>query len=114
MPRKKKVTVGITGAGGYLGGSLATRLRESGTDVIEYRRGAATSSGDAVVREFELGGEYPKGTFAGVTCLVHAAWDLRETNPRRNWETNVEGSKRLVAAAAREKLSGVPPGANTS
>jgi nucleoside-diphosphate-sugar epimerase len=107
VPRKKKVTVGITGAGGYLGGSLATRLRESGTDVIEYRRGAATSSGDAVVREFELGGEYPKGTFAGVTCLVHTAWDLKETNRRRNWEVNVEGSKRLIAAALDEGVTRV-------
>lgn len=107
MPRKKKVTVGITGAGGYLGGSLATRLRESGTDVIEYRRGAATSASGSEVRELSLGGEYPKGTFAGVTCLVHAAWDLKETNRRRNWEINVEGSKRLVAAALAEGVARV-------
>lgn len=105
MPGKKKVTVGITGAGGYLGGSLVTRLRESGTDVIEYRRGA-TSSGDGV-RELELGGEYSKGTFSGVTCLVHTAWDLKETNRRRNWEVNVEGSKRLIAAALDEGVTRV-------
>ncbi len=51
------------------------------------------------VRAFELGDAYAKDSFAGVNCLVHSAWDLKETNPRRNWEINVEGSKRLVAAA---------------
>jgi nucleoside-diphosphate-sugar epimerase len=106
VPRKKKVTVGITGSGGYLGGSLASRLRDSEVDVVEYRRGA-TASTSGSTREFELGGAYPKGTFAGVTCLVHAAWDLRETNPRRNWETNVEGSKRLVAAALEDGVTRV-------
>jgi nucleoside-diphosphate-sugar epimerase len=30
---------------------------------------------------------------------VHTAWDLRETNQRRNWECNVEGSQRLLSAA---------------
>lgn len=107
MPRKKKVTVGITGSGGYLGGSLAARLRESGIDVVEYRRGGSATTIGSTTREFELGGEYPKGTFAGVTCVVHAAWDLRETNARRDWETNVEGSKRLVAAALAEGVARV-------
>jgi nucleoside-diphosphate-sugar epimerase len=101
------MTVGITGAGGYLGGSLATRLIESGTDVIEYRHGEAPSPNGSVVRAIELGDEYPKGTFAGVTCLVHAAWDLKETNRRRNWAINVEGSKRLVTAALDEGVARV-------
>jgi nucleoside-diphosphate-sugar epimerase len=107
VPRKKKVTVGITGSGGYLGGSLAARLRDSGIDVVEYRRGATVSTSGSTTREFELGGTYPKGTFAGVTCLVHAAWDLKETDRRRNWETNVEGSKRLVAAALADGVARV-------
>jgi nucleoside-diphosphate-sugar epimerase len=102
---KTATTVGITGAGGFLGGSLATLLRESGTKVIEYRRD--TPSGGTDVRVLELGGEYPKGTFAGVTCVVHTAWDLKETNRRRNWEVNVEGSKRLIAAALEEGVGRV-------
>lgn len=107
MSNVHPMTVGITGAGGYLGGSLATLLSRSGTDVIEYRRSAAPGSDGSTVREFELGGEYPKGSFAGVTCLVHAAWDLKETNRRRNWDVNVEGSKRLIAAALDEGVSRV-------
>ena len=107
MPRKRKTTIGITGAAGFIGGSLARQLNESGIAVIEYRRGGTKSTSDSVVREFELGGAYPKGTFAGVTCLVHAAWDLKETNRRRNWEVNVEGSKRLIAAALDEGVTRV-------
>lgn len=107
MSNDSTVTVGITGAGGYLGGSLATLINESGTNVIEYRRGEARSTNGSVVRALELDGVYPKGTFVGVTCLVHTAWDLKETNRRRNWETNVEGSKRLVAAALDEGVTRV-------
>jgi nucleoside-diphosphate-sugar epimerase len=107
VSNESTMTVGITGAGGYLGGSLAALLRESGTKVIEYRRGDPRSTNGSEVRQFELGGTYPKGTFAGVTCLVHTAWDLKETNRRRNWEINVEGSKRLIAAALDEGVARV-------
>jgi nucleoside-diphosphate-sugar epimerase len=107
MASESTRTVGITGARGYLGGSLASVLRGAGTNVVEYRRGDAGSANGSVVRPFELGGAYPTGTFEGVDCLVHAAWDLKETNPRRNWEINVEGSKRLVAAALEEGVDRV-------
>jgi nucleoside-diphosphate-sugar epimerase len=107
VPRKSPTAVGITGAGGYLGGSLATLLSAEGTGVIEFRRGETQSANGSEVRSFALGGEYPKGTFAGVSCLVHAAWDLTETNRRRNWEINVEGSKRLIAAALDDGVARV-------
>ncbi len=99
MPDKNSITVGVTGASGYLGGSLSTMLRTAGANVIEYRRGSTSSTNSSDVRAFEIGGPYRAGTFDGVDCVVHAAWDLKETNARRNWEINVEGSKRLVAAA---------------
>lgn len=107
MREESAVTVGITGAGGYLGHSLATMLHDTGTKVIEYRRDEATPTDGSEFRRFELGGEYTKGTFAGVTCLVHAAWDLKETDRRRNWQTNVEGSKRLIAAALADGVARV-------
>jgi nucleoside-diphosphate-sugar epimerase len=96
--KSAKVTVGITGANGYLGGALGASLRSHGVDVVQYRRSAPSSDEDDV-RHFELGRRPEPGTFEGVTCLVHTAWDLRETNPRRNWECNVEGSKRLLESA---------------
>lgn len=92
------VVVGITGAGGYLGSALGQSLRSSGVEVVAFRRSTPNSL-DATDRYFELGERPEPGTFAGISCLVHAAWDLRETNPRRSWECNVDGSKRLLAAA---------------
>jgi nucleoside-diphosphate-sugar epimerase len=91
--------VGITGAAGYLGSALDSALRANGIDVVQYRRTIPSSIDEPNVRFFELGRRPEPGTFEGVTCLVHAAWDLRETNQRRNWECNVEGSKRLLEAA---------------
>lgn len=101
MRKSAEVTVGITGANGYLGGALGASLRSHGVDVVRYRRSAPSSDEDNV-RYFELGRRPEPGTFEGVTCLVHTAWDLRETNPRRNWECNVEGSKRLLESALDE------------
>ncbi len=33
---------------------------------------------------------------AGVTTLVHSAWDFSQPKPSRNWQTNVEGSFSLL------------------
>jgi nucleoside-diphosphate-sugar epimerase len=93
------VRVGITGSNGYLGSSLVAALRAKDLGVVEYRREAPHASSDAVVRELDLSQPIDAGVFDGVSCLVHAAWDLRETDPRRAWERNVEGSKRLLEAA---------------
>ncbi len=99
MARVARVVVGITGAGGYLGSALDASLRSRAVDVVQFRRTVPTSNDDANVRHFELGARPERGTFKGVTCVVHTAWDLRVTNPRRSWECNVEGSKRLLSAA---------------
>jgi nucleoside-diphosphate-sugar epimerase len=88
--------IGVTGSNGYLGRSLVAALRVEDLDVMEFRRVAPDVAGDAVVRELDLGGPMDGRVFEGVSCLVHAAWDLRETDPRRAWERNVEGSKRLL------------------
>lgn len=102
MTESANVTVGITGASGYLGGALDGSLRSHGVDVVQYRRSVPSSVEDRNVRPFELGRRPEPGTFEGVTCLVHTAWDLRETNQRRNWECNVEGSKRLLSSALED------------
>jgi nucleoside-diphosphate-sugar epimerase len=47
----------------------------------------------------DLGRPFDSGIFEGVTCLIHTAWDLRVTDPQLAWSRNVEGSKRLLAAA---------------
>lgn len=91
--------VGVTGSNGYLGRSLVAALRAESLDVVEFRRETPDVTGTDSVRELDLGRPMDGRVFEGVSCLVLAAWDLRETDPRRAWERNVEGSKRLLEAA---------------
>jgi nucleoside-diphosphate-sugar epimerase len=69
-------------------------------DVIEYRRNVDDELNTGKVRYFDLSGAPDAGAFREVTCLIHAAWDLRETDPFRAWARNVQGSKQLLATAA--------------
>jgi len=95
----REALVGVTGSNGYLGRSLVAALRAEHIDVVEFRRVAPDVTGNATVRELDLSEPMDGRVFEGVSCLVHAAWDLRETDPRRAWERNVEGSKRLLETA---------------
>ena len=99
MGERKGTVVGVTGSSGYLGKALVNHLREAGFEVVEYRRSVDDESNPEDVRYFDLSHAPDTEIFGGVTCLIHAAWDLRETDPFRAWGRNVEGSKQLVAAA---------------
>src|SRR5664280_2218276 len=105
MAKQTRMTVGVTGAGGYLGGAVASLLREKGHVVVEYRRSAAEDETGTPVRGLELGAPIHPDVFDGVHSLVLAAWDLSETNGARSWERNVEGSKRIVSAARAAGVS---------
>jgi nucleoside-diphosphate-sugar epimerase len=104
MAKRTKTKVGVTGSSGFLGKALVDHLRSVGFDVVEFRRTLTEEGSQGDVRHFDLSVAPKEEIFRGVTCLVHAAWDLRETDPRRAWENNVEGSRRLLNAAA---LAGV-------
>lgn len=67
--------------------------------MVEFRRTVTEVDGADAVRELDLARPVDASVFEGISCLIHAAWDLRETDPRRAWERNVDGSKRVVAAA---------------
>jgi nucleoside-diphosphate-sugar epimerase len=99
MGELSKMTVGVTGSTGYLGSSLVAALRSRGLDVVEFRHRRGDAPHDGAVRQMDLGGPLDSDIFEGVTCLIHAAWDLRETDSQLAWNRNVEGSKRLLAAA---------------
>ena len=99
MSSGPSAVVGVTGASGYLGGSLAALLRSRGHQVVEFRRTDGTREVTGDVRPLELGEPIPTGSFDGLDSLVVAAWDLRETNAARAWAKNVEGSRRIVTSA---------------
>jgi len=91
--------IGVTGATGYLGSSLVAALRAKSLDVVEYRRVAPDDASTQSVRQLDLSQPVEGRAFGGVSCLIHAAWDLVETDPRRAWELNVAGSKRVLESA---------------
>jgi nucleoside-diphosphate-sugar epimerase len=99
VPRRPRPRIGVTGSTGYLGRSLVAALRANSLEVVEYRRTVPDVASDGEVRRLDLGQPVDGRTFEGVTCLVHAAWDLVETNPRRAWDVNVAGSKRVIESA---------------
>jgi nucleoside-diphosphate-sugar epimerase len=93
--------VGVTGASGYLGGEIVRWLENSSIPVVEFTRSGGSDSGQATSRRFVLDAAQTPVDLAGISCLVHAAWDLRTVDPQEAWETNVEGSKRLLEAASK-------------
>jgi len=100
MAERHGPVVGVTGSSGYLGKALVTHLRDADFEVVEYRRKVDDELDLRDARYFDLSRASDAEIFRGVTCLIHAAWDLRETDPVRAWERNVDGSKQLLEAAA--------------
>ena len=99
MVKSAKRTVGVTGSNGYLGKMLVAALREQGFSVVEYRRSVPHDVTNESIRSLDLGAPIQNQAFEGVQCVIHAAWDLQETDPSRAWSRNVGGSKRVLEAA---------------
>jgi nucleoside-diphosphate-sugar epimerase len=86
----------ITGTGGYVGGCLKAYFAARGWAVLELTR--QPKPGARAVA-FRLGADLDPAALAGVTALVHCAYDFR---PLR-WEdiaaVNVAGTRKLLQAA---------------
>ena len=93
-------TVGITGAAGYLGSVLADRFARDGWEVVALTRGPPAAGGLAW-RRYELDAPIEPGLLEGLDVLVHAAYDRSPRRAHDAWRANVEGSRRLLEAAAR-------------
>jgi nucleoside-diphosphate-sugar epimerase len=88
----------LTGASGYVGSRLAAKLAEE-FDVVPLSR---RPQKQAILWSFdEKRGIAEDLRMRGVRVLVHAAWDMTETKAEKNWQQNVEGSRRLLEAATR-------------
>ena len=85
----------VTGASGYVGSKLVAALGADFT-VVSMGRNAA---GEGI--RWSMNGPDVESDLrrANANVLVHAAWDMRETNAKRNWESNVEGTRKLLAQA---------------
>ncbi|MGH7760027.1 MAG: NAD-dependent epimerase/dehydratase family protein [Candidatus Dormibacteraceae bacterium] len=92
--------IGITGAQGFVGSMLARRFIEAGWVVTRFSHSGSASGGDAV--PFRLGDEIQPEVFRSrnIDALVHCAYDFKPVTRREIQRVNVEGSRKLLAAAA--------------
>jgi nucleoside-diphosphate-sugar epimerase len=91
--------IAITGARGFVGSMLARRFEDAGWAVTRFSHSQAASDGDTV--PFLLGEELDADVFRSrqVTALVHCAYDFKPAGRAEIHRVNVEGSRRLLAAA---------------
>ena len=88
-------SVAITGASGYVGGAIARVMRHAGWDVIGLQRSGTGPD----VRRFKLGDPVDPASLAGISALVHCAYDFDATTWTDIHRSNVEGTRQLFAAA---------------
>jgi UDP-glucose 4-epimerase len=98
----------VTGASGNIGTSL---LRALGSDsriesvVGIARRPPDTPFAKVTWEHADVGSDDLVPLFAGADAVVHLAWRIQPSHRQGElWQTNVEGSKRVFAAAAGARV----------
>ena len=86
----------VTGSNGYVGGCVKNYFAALGWEIRELTRHPKPGS-NAVA--FQLGGEISPSALAGVTALVHCAYDFRPLTKTEIHATNVAGTEKLFSAA---------------
>jgi len=86
----------ITGSNGYVGGAVKSYFAALGWEIRELTRHPKPGS-NAV--EFQLGANVAPEALAGVTALVHCAYDFRPLTKKEIHAVNVAGTEKLFQAA---------------
>lgn len=94
-----KMCCAITGAGGYIGAAIAKRLQSNEIEIVEFNRRGVPSRHESRAVAFQLGADLPPQAFAGVDVLIHCAYDFAANSWKEIRQINVEGTRRLLAAA---------------
>jgi nucleoside-diphosphate-sugar epimerase len=93
-------TCAITGTSGYVGSQMASYLANDGWEIRALSRSPASEKRFRLTQvHFDLSEELAPGAFDGVDALVHPAYDFSATRWPDIERVNVEGSRRLFAAA---------------
>jgi nucleoside-diphosphate-sugar epimerase len=101
LPSTNERTCLLTGARGYLGSHIATRLRELGWRVVALVRNPGERSEEI---RFRLGERLPPEKLAGASALIHCAYDFAAVGWKEIHRINVLGSETLFRSA---KAAGV-------
>ena len=86
----------ISGSNGYVGGCLKNYLAQRGWRILELTR-QPKPGGRGIA--FQLGGEVSPPSLAGVTALVHCAYDFKPLHWAEIQSVNVIGTQKLFRAA---------------
>jgi nucleoside-diphosphate-sugar epimerase len=97
---EKKICA-ITGSNGYVGGCLKNYFNAHGWEVLELTRQPKPSARGV---KFQLGNEIDPASLAGVSVLVHCAYDFKPLHRDEIRAVNVEGSRKLFQAARAAKV----------
>jgi nucleoside-diphosphate-sugar epimerase len=97
---EKKICA-ITGSNGYVGGCVKNYFAARGWDILELTRTPKNSRGV----KFQLGQEISPSSLAGADALVHCAYDFKPLRREEIRAVNVEGSRKLFAAARASKIA---------
>jgi nucleoside-diphosphate-sugar epimerase len=93
------MTVGVTGANGYVGGRILRHLRARGIEAVALVRRPQEAAGAGSARRYALAEPLEAGVLDGIDAVVHAAYDLAARGERIA-EVNVRGSLPLLEALA--------------
>ncbi len=94
------LTIGITGANGYVGSRLGAALADAGHEVVGFVRRPGPGE-----RAFTLGDTVDPELLADIDVLIHCAWDMRANTAKSVRRINIAGSAWLLDAA---RQAGVP------
>lgn len=100
MLKQKPVAV-LTGASGYLGSQICQALESSGWQTIRLVRTPQEGHGQALKYDLAMPvTAQVTDALQSADSLIHAAYDLSLTSSADIWRVNVEGTRRLLKAAA--------------
>ena len=95
--------IAITGATGFVGSHLTTRLASEGHEIVRLARRARTGPPDVVVSSLD-DVNHLTAVFAGCHAVAHCAGINREIGEQTYQRVHVEGTRNVVEAA---KAAGV-------
>lgn len=92
-------TVAVTGAAGLLGGVLCAAFAAWGWEVRALVRDPAAYTGPGRPFLCDLPDRLDPAAFEGADVVIHAAYAMRSRGPAADRRVNIDGSRRVFAAA---------------
>ncbi|MGH7950746.1 MAG: NAD-dependent epimerase/dehydratase family protein [Limisphaerales bacterium] len=96
-----KTVCAITGGSGYVGGCVKNYFAARGWEILELTR---RPKPDSRAIKFQLGEEILPQSLAGVSALVHCAYDFKPLRWLEIHAVNIVGSRKILEAARAAEI----------